>query len=67
MHIKVNGQPLELLDRRVSVTKLLEQLGYEDHFVAVAVNSHCILRKSFACQYLKDHDEIEILAPMAGG
>ncbi len=66
MQIKVNGRPLEIA-ATLTVEGLLEQLGYQDHFVAVAVNETCIPRRSYGEHRLGERDTIEILAPMAGG
>ncbi len=66
MHILVNGKS-ETFIPGLSVEGLLEKLGYTDHFVAVAINSECVLRRHFATHEIKASDEIEILAPMAGG
>jgi thiamine biosynthesis protein ThiS len=35
--------------------------------VAVAVNQSCIARTDFEATLVRDGDEIEVLAPMAGG
>lgn len=66
MHIKVNGREMDF-PAELTVEDLLRELGYQDHFVAVAVNAQCIPRPSFAAHRLDDRDAIEILAPMAGG
>lgn len=50
-----------------SVDELLTELGMRDAFVAVAVNHACVRRRDFAATAVTDGDEIEILAPMAGG
>ncbi len=67
MQIQVNGQTLELTEDSVTIAALLEQLGYTNRFVAVAVNQDCITRQNFATHVLQSRDQIEILAPMAGG
>lgn len=67
MQIQVNGQTLELAQDSVTITTLLDQLGYTNRFVAVAVNQDCISRQNFASYQLNPRDQVEILAPMAGG
>ena len=67
MNLQVNGQALEIREEALTIAALLEQLGYSNRFVAVAVNSDCIPRQSFASHLLRAQDKIEILAPMAGG
>jgi thiamine biosynthesis protein ThiS len=66
IEVKVNGK-LCSYAQALSVDQLLKELGYTDHFVAVAVNSQCVLRRDYASHLIQGHDEIEILAPMAGG
>ncbi len=66
MQILINGKPTTL-EKPVSVQDLLHRLGYLDHSVAVAVNQECVLRRDFGLQFVQDEDQIEILAPMAGG
>ncbi len=66
MNIQVNGQTKEIKEGE-SIQGLLETLGYQDSFVAVAINSRCVPRKQFAEHRLIAKDEVEILAPMAGG
>lgn len=66
MQIIINGKPTDL-QRNLSVEELLRDLGYQDKFVAVAVNSQCILRRNYESHLIQAADEIEILAPMAGG
>ncbi|RZA20891.1 MAG: sulfur carrier protein ThiS [Proteobacteria bacterium] len=64
--IHINGKP-STFKETLSIDQLLSELGYKDHFVAVAVNSQCILRKNYGTHQIQSADEIEILAPMAGG
>lgn len=66
MSLCINGQWQEI-NTPVSIAILLENLGYRDHFLAVAVNDYCVPRSRFADFELRDKDCIEILAPMAGG
>lgn len=64
--IHVNGKE-HLTGVGITVDKLLEELGYQGHLVAVAVNKRCILRGEYSVKVLESCDAIEILAPMAGG
>ena len=66
MHINVNGKTIDFTPG-LSIDALLKSLGYQDHFVAVAVNSEVILRRNYLSHQIQAKDEIEILAPMAGG
>lgn len=64
MKIIVNGEPRE--QDAQTVEELLEELGFSA-FVAVAVNRECVRRKDFKVKSLREGDEVEVLAPMAGG
>jgi len=66
MKLIVNGQDMNLAGP-MSVSQLLEHMGYQNRFVAVAINHTCIPRSQFAEQQVKAMDQIEVLAPMAGG
>lgn len=66
MQIIINGKPTSL-DKPLSIQDLLHRLGYLDQLVAVAVNQECVLRRNFGLQFVKANDQVEILAPMAGG
>jgi sulfur carrier protein len=66
MQIKINGQLKEVSDG-LTVEKLLGELGYQQSFLAIAVNRECVRRAEYASKLLNDHDDVEILAPMAGG
>jgi sulfur carrier protein len=66
MQIRVNGQ-FRKINEPTSIQRLLEELGYQNHFVAVALNQQCIPKQQFQDKLVQDQDEIEILAPMAGG
>ena len=66
MQVRVNGQSRRL-NGPVTIQGLLEELGYRNQFVAVALNQHCVPVQQFQDKHIQDQDEIEILAPMAGG
>ncbi len=66
MELTINGVKKTLNDIQ-TVANLLEQLGYQSNFVAVAVNRTCIKRSDFSGHKIEAGDNIEILAPMAGG
>ncbi len=66
MNIVINGKSTAV-EKPLSVQELLHRLGYLDHFVAVAVNQECVLRRNYGVQWIQAEDQIEILAPMAGG
>ena len=66
MQVRINGQ-FRQLNGPTSIETLLEELGYSNHFVAVALNQQCIPKQQFQDKLVTDQDEVEILAPMAGG
>lgn len=66
MTIFVNGNPTTM-DQPCSIDALLAQLGYEECFVAVARNREHVRRSEFRNTQITNGDEIEILAPTAGG
>ena len=66
IQILINGKE-HILSEACSVESLLEKLGYTQHFVAVALNGVCVRRAAYATSLIQSSDEIEILAPMAGG
>jgi sulfur carrier protein len=66
MDLIINGDPV-LIKTATTVGELLGELGYSDPFVAVAVNKTCVRRAEFGATQLCSGDEVEILAPMAGG
>jgi sulfur carrier protein len=66
MKITINGQP-HALEGPMSIGDLLQHLGYQNPFVAVAVNHNCIPRNQFSEHHISDQDAVEIVAPMAGG
>jgi sulfur carrier protein len=66
MEIILNGQPQNIAHER-TIAELLCDLGYVQKFVAVAVNGTCVRRADFDTRRVSPGDDIEVLAPMAGG
>lgn len=66
MKIIVNGREANI-ETTCSITELLEKLGYSNHLVAVAKNQVHIKRTEYTSTFIQQDDQIEILAPMAGG
>ncbi len=66
--ITVNGERQPHAAPR-TINELLITLGYRERlpFVAVAVNRRCVPRAAHASTTVVAGDEVEILAPMAGG
>jgi sulfur carrier protein len=65
MVLIVNGERQEVA--APTVTALLDELGYEGSFLAVAVNQEVVRRASWADKLLSEGDRIEILTPRQGG
>ena len=65
MVLTVNGEPAEV--EVETVAALLEALGYEGGFYAVAVNQDVVRRAKWAETPLADGDSVEILTPRQGG
>ena len=66
MELTVNGVKRQL-NPASTIEQVLDQLGYDHAFVAVALNRSCVKRSEYAVQAVHPGDELEILAPMAGG
>ncbi|MBM4250548.1 MAG: sulfur carrier protein ThiS [Deltaproteobacteria bacterium] len=66
MELRINGNTCQI-DTVDNVDHLLAQLGYQQNFVAVAINKTCVKRSEFGAHPVNAGDDIEILAPMAGG
>lgn len=70
MVLIVNGETQEVSAPTVTaltVTALLDELGYEGGFFAVAVNQQVVRRATWVETTLQDGDRIEILTPRQGG
>ncbi len=65
MVLIVNGETQEV--SAPTVTALLDELGYEGGFFAVAVNQQVVRRSTWVDTALRDGDQIEILTPRQGG
>lgn len=67
MQLIVNGTSQEVPLSRPSVSELLDHLGYDQAFLATAVNRSFVPRNRQGELVLQAGDEIEILRPMQGG
>ena len=65
MVVTVNGERHEV--EAANVAALLEALGYEGGFFAVAVNQEGVRRAKWAETPLAEGDSVEILTPRQGG
>jgi len=65
LQLTVNGEGQQVA--AASVSGLLEALGHDSAFIAVAVNHAVIPRARWAEALLRDGDDIEIVSPRQGG
>ncbi len=65
MHVIVNGRQTEIA--ATNLDRLLNELDYEDTYVAVAVNSQVVPRARWADTRLASGDQIEVITPRQGG
>lgn len=65
MVLIVNGERQEVGASRIPA--LLEELGYEGGFFAVAVNHEVVRRARWPEIELEEGDEVEVVTPRQGG
>ncbi|EJF98711.1 thiamine biosynthesis protein ThiS [Bartonella vinsonii subsp. arupensis Pm136co] len=65
MQIFVNGETIQT--EVMTLSLLLEELGYEGNWLATAVNAEVIPVNARSQFVLHEGDKIEILSPMQGG
>lgn len=65
MVLTVNGEPRQV--GAATVETLLDELGYEGGFVAVAINEEVVRRGRWPEQALSEGDRVEIVTPRQGG
>ena len=65
MVLTVNGERREV--GAATIPALLDELGYEDGFLAVAINHEVVPRRRWLERDLTDGDSIEIVTPRQGG
>ncbi len=66
MEIRINGKPKEVRDG-LSVAGLLQDLGLDARYAAVALNGEVVRRADHPAVVVKDGDRIEIVHAVAGG
>ena len=65
MVLIVNGERTET--GATCIPALLDELGYEGGFFAVAVNREVVRRARWPEHLLSDGDEVEVVTPRQGG
>lgn len=66
VQIVVNGEKKEI-QKKSSIKKMIESLGYENNSFAVVLNGTFVSLEKYEETQITKGDAIEILAPMAGG
>lgn len=66
MKLTINGEKQEVPAEQ-TIEGIVTQLGYDGQAVAVAVNGDFVPRSEYAQTRLNEGDEVEIVAPIAGG
>lgn len=65
MQIILNGKTVET--QQTTLESLLNELGYDDCNIAIAINGEFIPRADRSTTLLEDKQTIEVVAPMQGG
>ncbi len=65
--VTLNGAIIKYESKPLNLTSLLDQRGFTDKKIAVAINGQFVPRSSYDKHIISENDEIEIVAPMQGG
>ncbi len=66
MQVRINGKPKEVPEG-LSITALLQELGLDTRYAAVALNGEVVRRADHPAVVVKEGDRIEIVHAVAGG
>lgn len=66
INISLNNQPHQLSDA-MSLRQALQQWGYGDSKIAVAINGEFVPRSTYNERQLNSGDQIDIVKPVGGG
>jgi thiamine biosynthesis protein ThiS len=66
MQVRINGKPHEVREG-LSVATLLQELGVQTRYAAVAVNGEVVRRAEHPAVLVKEGDRIEIIHAVTGG
>jgi len=66
MEVRINGKPREVPEG-LSLTALLQELGLDSRYAAVALNGEVVRRADHPAVVVKEGDRIEIVHAVAGG
>jgi sulfur carrier protein len=66
MEVRINGK-LKEVPEGLSITALLQELGLDTRYAAVALNGEVVRRADHPAAIVKEGDRIEIVHAVAGG
>lgn len=66
MKINLNGEKTSI-ENIMSIEELLEDYGFEQSSIAVAMNGSFVPKSSYNSTLLSDGDSLDIVSPMQGG
>ena len=66
MQVRINGKPREAREG-LSIVGLLEELGLDARYAAVALNGEVVRRADHPAVSVKEGDRIEVVHAVAGG
>ncbi|MFP4098712.1 MAG: sulfur carrier protein ThiS [Alphaproteobacteria bacterium] len=67
MEITLNGKTRQLDNSSPGIPVLLEQEGFANKKIAIAINGKFVPRSAYDTHIINNNDNIEIVAPMQGG
>lgn len=67
MEIRLNNEPVTLMEESISLTRLLEVKKYTFRLRIVKVNGRLIERDNYDSETVRDGDEVQVVYLMSGG
>ncbi len=64
--VRLNDQP-KILKEASPLAEALKEWGYQNNYVAIAINRNFIPHTQYTTTFLNDGDAIDVVAPMQGG
>ena len=66
IHVSVNNE-IKSVTAQTLLSDALQDWGYGDSNIAVAINHEFVPRSTYAARALNDNDQIDIVRPVGGG
>jgi sulfur carrier protein len=66
IHVSINGEPKQL-PKEITIAVMLTQLGYQNEWLGVAINTTFISKTEHRKTIIQEGDNIDILSPIQGG